>query len=164
MRHHRRIALALAAGLAVLAGVPANATVLSKTTKADGVTVQCKGRAPQRVRFHQAYPGVLVFGDGSQTMNTVDSTIARNFREQAEKRGYIVVAPAAPGGRLFFEGGERIFPAFLKQILAPYGGARGSERLITRAGSARHRNADDRGDTPGVARGRPELAPRGCHE
>jgi predicted esterase len=53
-------------------------------------------------------------------MNTVDSVIARNFRDEAEKRGYIVVVPAAPDDQLFFEGGEQIFPEFLKQILADY--------------------------------------------
>jgi predicted esterase len=30
------------------------------------------------------------------------------------------VAPAAPDGQLFFQGGERIFPAFLDTILANY--------------------------------------------
>jgi hypothetical protein len=58
----------------------------------------------------KAYPGVLGFGGGSQTMNVVDRVIARNFRDEAEKRGYIVVVPAAPNDQLFFEGGERIFP------------------------------------------------------
>jgi predicted esterase len=53
-------------------------------------------------------------------MNVVDNVIARNFRDEAEKRGYIVVVPAAPNDQLFFEGGERIFPEFLKRILADY--------------------------------------------
>ena len=66
------------------------------------------------------YPGVLVFGGGPQTMNSVDGTLTRNFRAEAEKRGYIVVAPAAPDGALFFEGGARIFPEFLKLLLAEY--------------------------------------------
>ena len=47
-------------------------------------------------------------------MNTVDSVLNRNFRAEAEKRGYIVVAPAAPDDQLFFEDGARIFPEFLK--------------------------------------------------
>jgi predicted esterase len=42
------------------------------------------------------------------------------LRAEAEKRGYIVVAPAAPDDQLFFEGGEHIFPEFLKMILADY--------------------------------------------
>ena len=53
-------------------------------------------------------------------MNTVDSVLNRNLRAEAEKRGYIVVAPAAPDGQLFFEEGARIFPEFLKMILADY--------------------------------------------
>src|SRR5581483_307817 len=66
---------------------------------------------------------------GPQTMNTVDSVLNRNFRAEAEKRGYIVVAPAAPPApdnckgcddQLFFEDGDRIFPEFLKLILADY--------------------------------------------
>ena len=35
-------------------------------------------------------------------------------------RGYIVIGIAAPDGDLFFDGGERIFPEFLKQMLADY--------------------------------------------
>jgi predicted esterase len=69
---------------------------------------------------NKAYPGILVLGGGPQTMNTVDSTVTRNFRAEAEKRGYIVVAPAAPDGQLFFERGARIFPEFLKMVLADY--------------------------------------------
>ena len=53
-------------------------------------------------------------------MNTVDNILNRNFRAEAEKRGYIVVAPAAPDGLLFFQDGDHIFPEFLKAILADY--------------------------------------------
>jgi hypothetical protein len=61
-----------------------------------------------------------VLGGGPQTMEVVDRTIERNFRAEAERRGYIVIGPAAPGGELFFEGGERIFPEFLKTLLTYY--------------------------------------------
>jgi hypothetical protein len=40
--------------------------------------------------------------------------------QQAEQRGYIVIAPAAPDGDLFFEEGARVFPEFLTKILADY--------------------------------------------
>jgi predicted esterase len=53
-------------------------------------------------------------------MNTVDGILMRNFRAEAEKRGYIVVAPAAPDGELFFESGARVIPEFLKMVLADY--------------------------------------------
>jgi len=96
------------------------AEVLDKTTKIAGMTVHYKVVLPKNYDAAKAYPAVLGFGGGPQTMNTVDSVIARNFREQAEKRGYIVVMPAAPDDQLFFEGGERIFPQFLRQILTDY--------------------------------------------
>lgn len=96
------------------------AEVLDKTTKVSGVTVHYKVVLPRNYDAGKAYPAVLGFGGGPQTMSTVDSVIARNFRDEAEKRGYIVIVPAAPNDQLFFEGGERIFPEFLKQILAEY--------------------------------------------
>ena len=101
-------------------GAPAKASVLEQTKKVAGVTVQYKVVLPDGYDATKAYPAILAFGGGPQTMNTVDGILDRNFRAEAEKRGYIVVAPAAPDGELFFEDGARIFPDFLKMILADY--------------------------------------------
>lgn len=111
---------ALALGIVALTTRPLEAELLEKTTSIGGTTVQYKVVLPDGYDPAKAYPGVLVFGGGPETMNTVDGTLSRNFRAEAEKRGYIVVAPAAPGGALFFEGGERIFPKFLDLVLADY--------------------------------------------
>jgi poly(3-hydroxybutyrate) depolymerase len=104
----------------VFGSVPAGAGVLEQTKKVAGVTVQYKVVLPDGYDGTKAYPGIIAFGGGPQTMNTVDGILTRNFRAEAEKRGYIVVAPAAPDGELFFEGGARIFPEFLKMILVDY--------------------------------------------
>jgi predicted peptidase len=101
-------------------GVPARASVLEQTKKAAGVTVHYKVVLPDGYDATKTSPGIIAFGGGPQTMNTVDGILSRNFQAEAEKRGYIVVAPAAPDGDLFFEGGARIFPEFLKMILADY--------------------------------------------
>jgi predicted peptidase len=85
-----------------------------------GVTVRYKVVLPEGYDPSRAYPAILAFGGGPQTMNTVDGILTRNFRAEAERRGYIVVAPAAPDGRVFFEDGARIFPAFLTAILTDY--------------------------------------------
>jgi predicted peptidase len=106
--------------LAILNSRPVKAAVLDKTAKIGSVTVHYKVVLPNNYDAGKAWPGVLAFGGGPQTMNVVESVIARNFRDEAEKRGYIVVVPAAPNDRLFFEGGESIFPEFLKRILAEY--------------------------------------------
>jgi poly(3-hydroxybutyrate) depolymerase len=120
MKHHRWTILPLLTALLFPANLPVKADVLEKTKNIGGTIVHYKVVLPKDYDASKAYPGVLAFGGGPQTMNVVDGVIARNFREEAEKRGYIVVVPAAPDGQLFFEGGERIFPEFLKQILADY--------------------------------------------
>jgi predicted esterase len=96
------------------------AELLEKSRKVAGMTVRYKVVLPDGYEAGKAYPAILAFGGGPQTMNTVDGVLNRNFRAEAEKRGYIVVAPAAPADQLFFEDGARIFPEFLKTILAEY--------------------------------------------
>ena len=105
---------------AALFAAPVHAELIEKTSRAGGATVHYKVVLPNGYDPAKAYPGILVFGGGPQTMNMVDNVLNRNFRAEAEKRGYIVVAPAAPDGQLFFEAGARIFPEFLKMILADY--------------------------------------------
>jgi len=115
----KRLSIAPVA-VALLAALPVQAELLEKTKKVGNTTVQYKVVLPAAYDRAKAYPGILAFGGGPQTMNTVDRVLNSNFRAEAEKRGYIVVAPAAPDGDLFFEGGDRIFPEFLKTILADY--------------------------------------------
>jgi len=113
------IALAVVTASA-FAIVPARGSVVDQTKKVRGVTVHYKVVLPDGYDATKTYPGIIAFGGGPQTMNTVDGVLTRNFRAEAEKRGYIVVAPAAPNDELFFENGSRIFPDFLKMILADY--------------------------------------------
>jgi predicted peptidase len=103
-----------------LAAQPLHAELLEKTKKVDKTTVHYKVVLPNGYDPAKTYPAILALGGGPQSMNTVDTILSRNFRAEAEKRGYIVVAPAAPDGDLFFEEGARIFPDFLKMILADY--------------------------------------------
>jgi poly(3-hydroxybutyrate) depolymerase len=109
-----------AAVVAMFATQPVPAELLEKTKKVAGTTVRYKVVLPNGYDPAKTYPAILAFGGGPQTMNSVDTTLNRNFRAEAEKRGYIVVAPAALDDELFFEDGARIFPEFLKMILADY--------------------------------------------
>ena len=117
----RWISLAVVIAASVMATTqPLHAELIEMTKKVAGTTVHYKVVLPNGYDPAKAYPGILALGGGPQTMNTVDSILTRNFRAEAEKRGYIVVAPAAPDGELFFESGARIFPEFLKMVLADY--------------------------------------------
>ncbi len=113
------LAVAIAASMSV-ATRPLHAEVIELTRTVAGTTVHYKVVLPDGYDPAKAYSGILALGGGPQTMNTVDSILTRNFRAEAERRGYIVVAPAAPDGERFFEGGASIFPEFLKMVLADY--------------------------------------------
>lgn len=106
------------AAMCATQSVPAE--VLEKTKKVGATTVQYKVVLPNGYDPAKTYPAILAFGGGPQTMDTVERVLDRNFRAEAEKRGYLVVAPAAPDDQLFFEDGARIFPQFLHMILADY--------------------------------------------
>ena len=120
MNASRLSAVALIAAVFVLVAQPLRAEMYLKQKKVGGINVVYRVVLPNNYDASKAYPAILAFGGGPQTMNTVDGILSRNFRAEAEKRGYIVVAPAAPDGDLFFEEGDRIFPDFLKMILADY--------------------------------------------
>jgi predicted peptidase len=101
--------------------IPAFAEVLDKVTTIKGTAVHYKVVLPEKYDPAKTYPGVLAFAGGGQSIDVVDSMVKTQFQQEAEKRGYIVVSPAAPEGDLFFmSGGEKIFPAFLDKILSDY--------------------------------------------
>jgi predicted peptidase len=111
---------ATAAVLFLVAGQPASAKVYDKDTTIAETPVHYKLVLPKDYDPEKAYPAVLAFPPGAQTADMVLTTLERNFRAEAERRGYIVVIPAAPRGRLFFEEGSKVFPEFLKHLLAEY--------------------------------------------
>jgi|KBSMisStaDraftv2_1062788.scaffolds.fasta_scaffold08204_6 poly(3-hydroxybutyrate) depolymerase len=118
-----RVRLALAAAALVAVGVcPALARgeVLEKTGTFSGLRVTYKVVLPAAYDASKTYPLVLVFTGGPQTLQIATSTVEADWRAEAERRGYIVVAPASPNGELFFEGADRIFPSFLDQMLRDY--------------------------------------------
>ena len=88
------------------ANQPVRAELIEMTKNVAGISVHYKVVLPNGYDPGKTYPGILALGGGPQTMNTVDGVLNRNFRSEAEKRGYIVVAPAAPDGQLFFEGNQ----------------------------------------------------------
>lgn len=62
----------------------AQAELFEKTKNVAGVKVQYKVVLPNGYDPAKAYPAILVFGGGPQTMNTVESVVNRNFRAEAE--------------------------------------------------------------------------------
>lgn len=112
--------LTIAATLALIGSQLGSAVVLDKSKTINGTVVDYKLILPNGYAAAKAYPAVIAFPGGPQTMEIVESTVRRNWRDQAEKRGYIVVVPAAPDGDLFFEEGARVFPEFIVKLMADF--------------------------------------------
>ena len=66
------------------------------------------------------YPAILAFAGGGQSLRTTRNALENHWAGEAEKRGYIVVSPAAPMGQLFFRAGASVVPALLDTILQDY--------------------------------------------
>jgi predicted peptidase len=98
----------------------AQAKVLDKTTTIAGMVLSYKVVLPKDYDADKPYPAVLAFPPGGQTQDMVFVTLQRNWAPEAQRRGYIVVIPTAPSGRLFFQEGAKVFPEFVKQLLSDY--------------------------------------------
>src|SRR5262250_195761 len=96
------------------------AKMIDKTAEIAGITVQYKVGLPNDYDPTKTYPAVLAFPPGSQGMDMVLTTLEQNWRVGWEKRGYIVIVPAAPLGRSFEGQGAKVFPAFLEKLLSEY--------------------------------------------
>jgi poly(3-hydroxybutyrate) depolymerase len=106
--------------LLACAASPAAAEMQEKTGTFGGLQVTYEVVLPHGYNPATAYPTVLVFTGGSQGLQGARGTPQTDWQQEAERRGYIIISPAAPEGRLFFEGGDRIFPEFLDFILKTY--------------------------------------------
>ena len=115
-----RTSFGLAVSLLLLIAAPAVADVLDQTATVNGMRVEYKVIRPRNFDPAKTYPAVLAFPPGDQSMDMVMVGVDYNYRAEAEKRGYIVIEPAAPGGLSFVRGGDRIFPAFIEKLLADY--------------------------------------------
>lgn len=94
--------------------------VLTETATIAGRDVLYRVVLPDGYDRAHAYPGVLAFGGGGQTLDIIDRAIERNWQVEAERRGYIVVSPVAPDAGLYFQGGDVVFPALLDVLLERY--------------------------------------------
>ena len=96
------------------------AEVIEKTYQGRGAPVRYKVVLPNGYDPGKTYPAVIALGGGSQTMNAAEGILNRVFRAEAEKRGYIVIAPAAPPDHLVLWDGSEIFPEFFTTLLSDY--------------------------------------------
>lgn len=113
-----RLFPAAAALLCLATGL--RAKTFDKSIDIAGITLHYKVVLPKEYDAAKANPAVLAFPPGGQGADMVMTTLVHNWQPEAERRGYIVLIPAAPNGRPFFEEGARVFPEFLDKMLVEY--------------------------------------------
>jgi poly(3-hydroxybutyrate) depolymerase len=112
--------IALAAVFVVRFVCPAQAEIVEKSGTFGGLKLTYMVALPNGYDPSRAYPTVLVFTGGPQTLQGASGTLEADWRAEAERRGYIVISPGSPNGELFFEGADRVFPQFLDAIVRDY--------------------------------------------
>ncbi len=106
--------------LSVLPG-PGFASMEEERIKlSDGKRVRYAVVLPDTLEPGKKYPAILAFGGGGQGMDMVRSGLKAFWRAEAEKRGYVVISPAASRGRLYYDRGVEIFPEFLDRMIELY--------------------------------------------
>ena len=63
---------------------------------------------------NERYPVLLALPPGPQTPDMVEAGLG--YWQAGPPRGWVVVSPAPPGGRLFFQGSETHIPALLDEV------------------------------------------------
>lgn len=111
-----RRSFVIVALLAVIAPSAAFAADYRRFISSDGTVIEYAVVLPDGFSESQTYPAILAFPPGPQTRDMVNAGLISYWEAQAKTRGFIVVSPAAPGGRLFFRGSEALIPAFLDHV------------------------------------------------
>lgn len=113
------------AGIAVLASA-APAAAQQGDAPPEGRTVNLRYTVTLPAGFDpgKRYPAVLALPPGPQNEAMVELAHSR-YWDYGEERGWIVVSPVAPEGRLFFDGAEVLIPGLLDEV---------AERLPIEAG------------------------------
>lgn len=101
-------------------------SVSEGSVEVDGVTIDYVVSVPAGFEQGDEAPLLLAFPAGGQDLNLTRSLVEGTYAPEAQRLGWVVVSPAAPGGELFFQGSERLVPGFLDWVetwVTPEGGA-----------------------------------------
>jgi predicted peptidase len=92
----------------------------SRRLDIEGTTLQYSFVFPPDYQPGQTYPLLLALPPGEGASNDVSAILRSYFRDEARSRGWIVVAPLAPGDRFsrtpFFLGSETLIPPLLDAL------------------------------------------------
>ena len=71
---------------------------------------------PDHFDKSKAYPVLLALPPGDQSRQMVEAGLSFYWEAEAKKRGWVVISPAAPGGKNFYSGLEQDLPPLLDEV------------------------------------------------
>ncbi len=86
----------------------------------DGTAIDYTLVLPNAYEPGKSYPVLLVLPPGGQGQAEVDFVLDAYWEAEARRRGWIVVSPVSPDGKLFFEGPAELLPSLLDVIADAY--------------------------------------------
>lgn len=81
-----------------------------------GATLRYAVVTPEPFDASAPHPVLLALPGGAQDTSLVERDLDTYWQAQAIARGWVVIAPTAPGGKSFFEGSEALLPKLLDAI------------------------------------------------
>ena len=99
---------------------PALAAEFETWRAPDGTPVWYAVAVPKDYQPDKSYPVLIAMPPGSQAPGPTMQAMKRYWETEGVRRGYIVISPAAPFGKLFYRGGEKYMPGFLAAIAELY--------------------------------------------
>ncbi len=140
------LAVMLAAVVAIAAAAsPVLAAEYRTVVAADGTRIEYAVVLPEGFDAARSYPVMVALPPGGQDRAMVEAGLGF-WQDEGPRRGYVVVSPAAPGGRLFFQDGAEYLTEFLDRLGEVYDVAGGKFHLtgISNGGLSAFRAAIDR--------------------
>lgn len=118
----RRLSLSIAIGLvlAIIKMLEANAAAINELALSDGTKITYVLALPSDFNRERAYPFLVVFPGGEQTIDTVQGGLERFWEVEALRRGFVVISLVAPRGKPFFKNGIDLVPEFLNRLQKSY--------------------------------------------
>lgn len=118
---YRSVICAVAALTFLVLAIPrAEAATIDKLTLSDGTEISYALALPANFSEQRIYPVLIALPGGRQNLDSVRGGLARFWETEALRRGYIVISPAAPQGRPFFNTGNDLIPEFLRRLQKIY--------------------------------------------
>ena len=114
-----RLGAAIAIG-ACLWPIAVPAAQIGAVALRGGEVVEYAFVLPDGFQAERAYPAILAFPGGRQSLRGALGTLERFWESEAAKRGYIVISPAAPPDKPYFGAGALLIPEFVSHLTAAY--------------------------------------------